>query len=209
MFFHRKEEIVIITDTLATREDGTALLLMSKIYIVPHLGIIISSTGIASVGQQWITDVYSRILCRDIDALADLAPSRLRLIQDDIANQFELASSFSSTIYHFGYSDKYQQYVRYVFRSEKNYEPELHLEPSFGVKPGPRGAFKEPETLPDIISLAENIRKEQQEFPTHERVHIGGELSIAVMKEKTITCAKIHKFPDFEQQWRQMIVAIG
>jgi hypothetical protein len=203
IFSHQKESISVITDTLATDIEGNPYLLVTKSYIIPHLDMVISNTGLAAIGQEWAGRVFSRMLCRNIDMLAEFAPSCLQEIHADITKQFN-CGDLESTIYHFGYSERHGQYVRYVFRSKSKYKTELNTEPGFGIKPIPEGAYDVPETQAKLIALAERVREEQRQRPLSEQIHIGGELNIVTMANKRIISSKLHAFSDLEDQWRAM-----
>lgn len=204
MYVHRETSIKIITDTLATDPEGNPFLFVTKSFIVPHLDMVIGTTGLAAIGQRWIGQVFSEVRCRNIDMIAKFTPSCLQELHNNIANRIDNEKLHPTSIYHFGYSDQYQRYVRYRFRSELDYAAELSVESSFGVKPFPKGGFDVPQTRSDFINLAERIRQEQQQCLSSERIHIGGELNIVIMKRRCITSSKLYAFADLEEQWLAM-----
>lgn len=208
IFRHLKEGIQVITDTLATNAKGHPYLLVSKSYIVPHLDMVIGTTGISAIGQEWAGCVFSKILCRNIDMIAEHTPSCLRDIQLSVTNRLN-SDGFDSTIYHFGYSDRYKQYVRYAFRSTSNYEAELITQPGFAIKPEPQGEWDIPETPADVVALAERVRAEQRQRPSPDQIHIGGELIAVTLTNSQIITAKLHAFSDLEAQWLAMNEALG
>ncbi len=55
-----------------------------------------------------------------------------------------------------------------------------------------------------MIALGERIRSEQAARPLAERIHIGGQLTLTVLRDRQITTLQLHEFADAEQQWHQM-----
>lgn len=203
MFSHQPDGIVVITDTLATAPDGTPSFFKTKAFPIPHLRMVVAMTGLANLGEKLIDSLYTSMLARDIDMAAQHTPAILAALSDELTVQFGPFPG-TSTIYYFGYSQRHNQYVRYVFRSADGFEPEFWKEPGFGVKPHPDGSFESPETFPEMIALAERIRTEQAACPIGTRVHIGGHLVLTVLRDEQITFLQLHEFADVEHQWHQM-----
>ncbi len=203
MFLHDADGIVVVTDTLATAPDGTPSFFKSKAFPIPHLQMVVAMTGLANLGEKLIDRLYTSMLARDIDMAAQHTPATLKSLTDELVAQFGPFEG-TSTIYYFGYSPKHSQYVRYAFRSTSGFQPEFWTDGGFGVKPHPDGPFESPATFPEMIALAERIRAEQDATPLAERIHIGGQLTLTVLRDRQITTLQLHEFADAEQQWRQM-----
>lgn len=195
-------EVVIVTDTLATRPSGEPYLFVSKCAVIPHLEMVIVGTGIALVGQRWAHQLQTATLARNIDTLNQHVPEGLQKIEDGLKEEFGTLTG-NSTIYHFGFSNKTNGYIGYAYRSEKSYVSEL-MSPGFGVKPKPSGKPTAPKDPNELLALAKKIRDEQDALSMESRVNIGGELVRTVLKEHTIQVLKIFRWHDFEQQWLTM-----
>jgi hypothetical protein len=202
MFTSTPEGVLVITDTLATTMDGADSHTVTKCFVVPHLELVIAGTGLANLAAAWRGKVCDEMLCRDIDMLAPLATAALTQLWQDLQNEHELPSSMSSTIYHFGRSTS-GDYAGYAFRSTDGFAAE-RLGYGFGVKPPPVGNFASPESIEEMVALAERIREEQRQMPLGERIYIGAQLVMTNLYDGAISQATIHTFDDFEIQWLEM-----
>lgn len=203
MFTQQADGIVVVTDTLATAPDGAPSFFKTKAFPIPHLQMVVAMTGLANLGEKLIDRLYTSMLARDIDMAAQHTPATLTTLTGELVAQFGTFAG-TSTIYYFGYSPTHGQYVRYVFRSTSGFQPEFSTEAAFGVKPHPDGTFESPTTFPEMIELAERIRNEQAAVPPEDRIHIGGQLTLTVLRDRQITTVQLHEFADAEQQWHQM-----
>ena len=202
MFALDPSQVIVVTDTLATHPTGEPYLLVSKCAVVPHLELVVASTGIAQVGQRWAHQLHTATLARNIDLLDQHVPAALRTIAAALEDEFgELPGT--STVYHFGFSEEKEEYVGYAYRSEKNYVSE-DLAGGFGVKPAPVGPFSAPNDIDDIVALGRRIRTEQDTGPRESRIYIGGEFWMTVLVNRTIQVSKLFRFDDFERQWLEM-----
>jgi hypothetical protein len=203
MFSHELDGIAIVTDTLATATDGTPSFFKTKAFPIPHLQMVVAMTGIANVGERLVDRMFTSTLARDIDMAAQHTTAILAAIVAELRAEFGSLDG-SSTIYFFGYSPSHGRYVRYVFRSTNGFRVELSTDSGFGVKPHPAGPFEPPSALPEMVGLAERVRSEQAAMPEAERVHIGGQLMLTVLRGQQIAIMQLHEFADIEQQWHQM-----
>jgi len=203
MFFVVPDEgIMVATDTLATGHDGTPMFFKSKCRVFPHLGLAMAGTGSGNVLDAWATKLNDSILATDIDMVALHAQRALTDVQDDLEAQLGPLPS-SATIYHFGQASD-EKFVWWVFRSEKSFEPERWADGGFGVKPIPSFRFEQPDGLDDWVDLAEAIRADQSQRPPTEKIWIGGELWLTVVREASFTQQLLHSFDDHEDAWLKM-----
>ncbi len=203
MFSHQPDNIVVVTDTLATAPDGTPSFFKTKAFPIPHLQMVVAMTGLANLGEKLIDRLFTSTLARDIDMAAKHTPAILAALTEELTAEFGPFPG-TSTIYYFGHSPRHTQYVRYAFRSADGFRPEFWTQESFGVKPHPDGSFEPPTALPEMIALAERIRNEQAAVPLNARIHIGGQLTLTVLRDQQITSMQLHEFADAEAQWHQM-----
>jgi hypothetical protein len=202
MFATDPNQVLVVTDTLATHPTGEPYLLVSKCSIVPHLEIAVAYTGVAQVGQRWAHQLQTAVLARNIDLLDQHVPGALRKVTTDVIDEFgDLPGS--STVYHFGYSEEKEAYVGIAYRSEKDFESDP-IPYGFGVKPVPVGEFSAPNDLDGLVALGKQIRAEQDAGPQESRIYIGGEFWMTVLANRTIQVSKLFRFDDFEEQWLQM-----
>lgn len=206
LFAHNPKEVYIFTDTLATTQDGEPTLFCNKSFVQPHLNMTMAMTGVQELGNRWNSRLMASMLAQDVDMLDLHTPQQLRQIWQDLAGENRGPMPQFSTIYHFGWSNEQQQFVRYVYRREKDFESECHLDSGFGVKPHPKNqeGLDQPKTVETIIALAERIRSEQQQEPASSRVYIGGELVMVQMQEQGTVIAKVHRFDDYDSAWDSM-----
>lgn len=199
---HEPGGVLVVTDTLATRVDGTPLHFTTKCLPLPHLGMVIACTGFAHVMADWHHVLTTSMLCRDIEMLNQHAPSALAQIWEKPAE--ELPEDASVTVYHFGRSEGTKEYVGYAYRSTAGFTAEI-LEPGFRLKPHPAEPLGEPPgSLEEIIELAEAVRAHQETRPSNERVFVGGELVVTTLHEGSIASKPIHRFDDFDEVWLEM-----
>ncbi len=208
IFQHYPTHVAIFTDTLATTPKGEALLFCNKSFVYPDLTMTMAVTGTLQFAYRWNSKLNVSMLTKDIDMLDMHTPQQLRQIWQELSNGNGGPMPGSSTIYHFGWSNKLKQFVRYVYRSEKNFQSEYYPDVGIGVKPQPKETegFVPPETVDvdAIIELAERLRTEQRLAPTSSRVYIGGELILVLMNEQGIMIMKVHRFDDYDSDWETM-----
>jgi hypothetical protein len=207
MFTQTPQQVVVLTDTLATTPAGSPHLFVTKCAVVPHLDMVVAHTGVAQVGHRWSHQLQTAMLARDIDLLDRHVPARLRSIAAELASEFG-DPGMTSTVYHLGFSAAQEAYVGYVYRSEADCASEV-MEPGFRVKPQPVGQVTAPKDLDGTVALGRQLRGEQNGRPADERVHIGGELVVTMLTNRLIQVAKVHRFEDFERQWTIMNAALG
>ncbi len=204
MFSHQPEEVVVVTDTLATADVGKPSFFKTKTFVIPHVPMVVAMTGISNLGESLVSQLFSSFLAIDVDMVAAHTQGLLVGLQADLDRQFG-RSELTSTVYYFGYSPTDQQYVRYAFRSTNGYTAERSTEGGFGVKPGPTSVpLVTPETIAEMINLAEVIRADQALVPIEERIHIGGALTLTTMRDGFISTSILHRFHDFQEQWHAM-----
>jgi hypothetical protein len=206
MFSLTPDSVTLLTDTLATTNEGEPLSLVTKCGLMPHLDLVIAVTGTAQLGDRWRSCVLSDMLCRDIDMLDLHAPNALQRIWAEVRSEFEdaMPADATSTVYHLGLSEDRGTYGGYVYRSTSGFQSEV-LEPGFRVRPRPDDALRDPPgTIDEMVSLAHRLREEQEAVPIGTRIHIGGDLVLCVMHERSVVFAKVDRFSDFEDTWQRM-----
>jgi hypothetical protein len=207
MFALAPNEVVVLTDTLATTPAGGPYLFVSKCSVVPHLEMLVAFTRVAQVGQLWSHKLQTEMLARDIDLLDQHVPNALRAMAAQVDREFGNAST-ASTVYHLGYSESQACYTGYVYRSENDFASEV-MDPGFRIKPVPEGSFEAPSSLDEMVALGIRVREEQDASPPADRVYIGGELIITAMLDRNVQIRKLYRFEDFDSHWRTMNINLS
>lgn len=203
IFVHQPQQVLIITDTLATTHHGDPFLFTAKCWPVPQMKLIVTGTGLAPLHEAWYRRLQTSLLARDIAMLDKHAPEALRGLWAELqAEHGELPGT--ATVYHFGVPEGGSDFVRYAYRSEKDFASERTTEPGMGVKPVPSFALEVPDSLDGFIELASRIRAEQDRLPKPEGIHIGGDLVLTVLQPGTVSTSTMHRFSDYDDMWQAM-----
>ncbi len=198
LIFHLEPEQVLVgTDTLATSVDGEPFLFTTKVFIVPHLRLLMAGTGAGGFLGKWFTQVNDRMVVRDVDNLDFHAPRDLAQIWQNHKNEFSLPEDASTTVYHFGFSEEDGLIHSYVYRSENSFQSERLGQSGIGVKPEcqvPEGC-----QLPaDIKTMMLDQRAIQAMQPKAQKVYIGGEIVIHHLSRDGFQVYTLDKFEDYE-----------
>ena len=203
MFIHEPEQVLIVTDTLATTMDGDPFLFQSKCWPVPQMKMVMAGTGLAPLHEAWYRTLQTSILARDIEMLNLHAPAALRSLWKQLHADHPDARG-TATVYHFGLPEGQAHHVRYTYRSEHNFVSEYSVEGGFGVKPVPEFGIEAPDSLDGLINLAARIRAEQDAQPKASRIHIGGELVLTSLQGAVAGSRVVHRFDDYDEMWQAM-----
>ncbi len=57
-------QVLVVTDTLATHPDGRPVKFTTKAFIVPHLNLIMASTGIMGFLGRWFVKVNDMVIVK-------------------------------------------------------------------------------------------------------------------------------------------------
>ncbi|MCX5824992.1 MAG: hypothetical protein NTY86_16230 [Deltaproteobacteria bacterium] len=204
IFYTDKHEALVVTDTLLVRKEaglsGT-IQFCSKAFFIPHINMILASTGIAGFADNWLAYFNSNLIVRDVEDLARRAPPILSEGFERYKHHF--VPLFSGdlnrvTVYHFGFSLKDAKIKAYAHRSTNNFEPELR---PYGMATKPPCELpQEPFDPIDIIpSLMEKQRAEQEALPEAKRLGIGGEMLALHLTNNGCNSFKIGQFKDHQQ----------
>jgi len=118
----------------------------------------------------------------------------------------------NSTIYQFGYSEESQAFRGFTYKSATNFNLEEY---EYGAvyKPQPFGHFDVYATMEEhgiddaFIKLME-LQKAEDDL-LDEKVGIGGEIHRLVLQKNSFKIEIIHKFPDYELQYKEMILSLN
>ena len=204
-YYISKEEILLAMDSLAL-ESSTKdpLLFVSKMFPLPHLRLIICGTGCLQFVIDWFSFIQTSILAKDINELDKFSSNILR---DISLKYFDMMDDFKTTIYHFGYLENSDTHTGFKYSAEDNFIS-TPLNYSVGIKP-PISAIVEGtaeiKSLPeDFISIMHEQRQDDNSLPKEERVGIGGEIQIALLRKNRIFLETYHQFEDYRNLWNLM-----
>ena len=204
MFLHDESSATVITDTLATDEDGKPVFFYDKCVAFPAMNLLVATTGYSNLLTRWATSLREHVRARDITMLDLHAPEALRKVWAEMQGDLGPLGG-TATIYHFGIDEQTGECRRITYRSVDNFQSEPASEGGFGVKPPPESSeFTGEGGLESLINLAEDIRAEQDALPHGERLYIGGDLVMARLTTSEINFTTIHRFEDQYDAWQAM-----
>ncbi len=203
-FDHQPEHVGIITDTLATRgDDGTALYFVNKAFMYPTIEMVMAVTGIYQLALKWNEFLLEKIVVKNINNLDDFATDVLQRLWRELREEHHFNDKVTCTIYHFGWSEADNQYIRYSYRSAKQFKSEKHLDGGTGIKPPPNNI----EDLKNLnpLDLIQKIKSEQDKLPHSKKLYIGGNLVLTILtRDIGIQSKLLHQFDDYEKHWLEM-----
>ena len=177
LIFHtEKEQAVIATDTLAVSPDGRAMSFTSKAFHVPHLRMLLAGTGCGGFLDRWLLHLNTQMIVQGIEALAVHAPARLVSLWETYRKEYDVPEKRTTTVYHFGFSERTDTIKAYAYRSENGFVSE---ERTYGIGVKPECSVPEPCNLPaDFRTMMDEQRKIQRAKPKSKRIYIGGEIIV-------------------------------
>lgn len=194
MFDEEEENITIYSDTLVVDAQYRPVGYRNKVWTFPHLNLVITTTGTAEVGEAWAHQVGRLLDVRDIEDLNQIAPKWLPEIHEHVAAQAG-EDIGTATIYMWGFPTGSKTMTRYTYRSPDGYQSEPSTGRGFATKPPARTFTPErPESLEDVIVLAERIRTENGDGRAKGTVPIGGELFETHVARGLTQTRRVHEF---------------
>jgi hypothetical protein len=197
IFYTDAEQILVATDTLATDLDGSPMMFCSKALYLPHIRTIIAGTGMGMFAGDWAMEVNNRMALSGILNLDHHAPKQLLLRWREYKLRYSLPDKVTTTVYHFGLSEKDRSVCAFAYRSTSDFASE-RLGYGTGLKPEC--------TLPAEGNLIEALpammkeqRSRQADRPTSERLYIGGECVAMHLTKSACNVFPVFQFEDYEQ----------
>jgi len=203
VFYTDADNIVVATDTLAVRPDGSPFMFCSKATYVPHLRTIVAGTGAGGFAGDWAMQVNNRMVVNGIEHLNFHTPQALAVRWGDYRKTHNAPDDFTTTVYHFGFSEDDGKIAVFAYRSTNNFTSERLPTGGFGVKPP--SEVPEGGALTDVFEkIIRAQREEQDALPAAERIYIGGEVQFAHLTAQEHKVWTLFNFDDFEQQRAQI-----
>lgn len=190
------EQVTIAMDTLVTDTSGTPIGYTSKLFPLLHLNGVMCVTGLSNLAADW-NSLLLRFIARDIKHMDEFATVQLQ----EIWTQYADSVPVTSTVYHFGYDEEEKQYIGFAYRSEKGFASE-RLGHVIGIKPPISNASLT--ELKDFVTTMKNQREAEDSKPLNARVHIGGEVQLAVLHDGVMTLSTVYRWHDYDDMYMQM-----
>src|SRR6185295_13932269 len=125
LIFHTDEsQVFIATDTLATSPGGEPFLFTTKAFVVPHLWMMMAGTGAGGFLGRWFIEVNDRMIVKGIDNLDYHTPQALARIWSAYKQELSIPDSFTTTVYHSGFSEEEGVIHSYAYRSAYDFQSE-------------------------------------------------------------------------------------
>lgn len=202
IFYTESTQAFIATDTLAVSERHEPVCYTSKALLLPHLRLVIASTGLAGVLSRWFLQVNDGTVVWDVDHLNIHTPQALQALWAVYKEELAVPEQMTVTLYHFGVARDEEVIHAYAYRSEHGFRSERV---PYGVGTKPVIPFPNGPELPlDIRAMMEAQRANQAAFSSDERVYIGGEILVHHLTPEKCQVYTLDRFDDYEANMHTM-----
>lgn len=193
---------MVATDTLAVSSEGKPAYYTAKAFILPHLRMIVAGTGLAKFLGKWFIKINDEMALAGIENLDFHAERELRALFERVKEEIVIPAGFTTTVYHFGFSEETGLMQAYAYRSSNGFQSE-HLDYGFAVKPECTipDSFEFPQSL---LTMMEEQRAIQSRLPVEERVYIGGEVLFYLLTTNGFLVGSAGKFSDYDDQLEEI-----
>lgn len=201
IFYTDKEQALIATDTLGVDSEGAPFLFTSKAIHIPHLKVVICGTGCGGFSNEWALHVNNRMVLGGILNLDYHTERYLSELWEKYKLEYKLPDDFSTTVYHFGFSEESGEIVGFAYRSANNFTSE-QLQHGTGVKP--ECSVLDGNLFETIPLMMQEQREIQESLPKNERVYIGGEIFAIHLTSNGCSTQKLGEFPDYKDNLKSI-----
>ncbi len=179
-----ENSFMVFTDTLSIdASTKQPCRFSSKQYVIPHLRLVIASTGMGGVMGEWFLCINEFLVVDSIDTLNDHTPECLRRIFDEVRKRGY--GEETVTIYHFGYSIKEDVVKGYAYESSNNFEPRAIPYNQIGIKPSSGVDLTSELTLHKDFKLIMDQQISYQKLSSNpEPLSIGGEINATLFSKE-------------------------
>jgi hypothetical protein len=206
-FILEPEQIIILTDALATATDSDDLFFTTKVFPLPHFGGVLCGTGCLDFILEWFLFLETRMRARDFDFINDNCSAPLR----DLWKKYESNPKMTATIYHFAFSPSAHRMKGHAFRSPKGFEKEELID-GVGYKPEGEKALEylkeymlAHEGNIDMVEIAKYQKQLDDELSPAEKAGIGGALHVCILNDRLQMVWQCFKFDDYERLFGLML----
>jgi hypothetical protein len=190
-------QVSVATDTLAVESEfARPSHFTTKTLILPHLRLIVAGTGTAGFMDRWFTHINTGLIARDVDGLNHFTPTNLIEHWAAWNKEFPSSNANTTTIYHFGFSERTGHIHSYAYRSEDGFVPHArgtgtYAKPDCALLTGPRFSR-------DVVRMMKEQRTIQASAQG-KRVHIGGEVWLHRLNRNGFKVTSLGRFADFDE----------
>ncbi len=196
IFYTDPKQALVATDTLVvSKENKEPIYFASQAIYLPHLKMIVASTGLNRFMEQWLC-IINQLPVSDIQDLNGHAPGNLARLFDwfNSVNDYEVPEEV--TVYHIGFSEKDDRIYSFAYSSSNRFNPEPL---AYGLAilppcPMPEGEFKFIDNVPDLMNRQ---REEQRKIEPDKRIYIGGEIYGMYLTAEGCNSFKLGVFDDY------------
>ncbi|HEX5054190.1 MAG TPA: hypothetical protein VFZ65_20595 [Planctomycetota bacterium] len=198
IFFIAPDQVIVATDTLAVAGDtGSPLMFTTKFYPLPHLGGAMFATGLGDLAARWFGKLQ-RFVATDIQHLDQYVTPSLQEADRELKHD----AALTTTVYHVGFSRTEGRYVAFAYRSTNDFKSERL---PYGIATKPPVTDAEVSQYPDdFIRVMTQQKQADDELPSDQRVHIGGEIQILTLQGQQMFIQTVHRFDDYDEHFATM-----
>lgn len=204
------DHVLLLSDTLVlSSDDKRPRSFMTKIFTAPHIGALITGTGISELVTRFYLHVVSGMVVDDVVHLSEFAPESLRTIWEKLADQ--MPEGATATIYTFGLSE--DGFAGFAYRSTSDFEAE-ELQYSMAAKPAPDMAkLAAVDSFEDFLTLARGQQEDDRARPRMDRVGIGGDLWMYLMTKSeggaiSLKVDRVERLAHFDADHKTMLARL-
>lgn len=202
------DRVCIATDSLALRPDKGALNYCTKIFLLPHLGMVLCGTGLIQLVLDWFCFLESSVVAKDLMDVNDIAPDALvKIWREKYA-----AVQMTATIYQFGYNESEKRFDGFAYRSENDFKAERLLRDSIGIKPGRLDlrefaleCMNEKGVPQAFVETIEKLKLDDDNRPHQDKLGIGGEIHFLTLDRSGYVLSICHRFDDYYEIFDDML----
>lgn len=191
------EAATVAVDTLCTDGHGSPVGLISKAFIVPHLKLVIATTG----NLQILEDYFLVLNSKPIRGSSDLVLKAPEILRDLSAVDLVRpdGSQLTTSVFQFGFSEVSGEMEGFMFHSGRGFTA-VKLDYGTSYKPPCTLLGEhEPTTKGWIVQVMASQRYHQELLPFESRVHIGGEILMFRLENGSISVEELCPFQDRDE----------
>lgn len=202
---------IVAADSLfASYPDRIPMQFGTKILLLPHLKMVIASTGSGNFFHEWYKCLQFKIIANDIEVLNSYAPGVLKTLFHERADEYG-----SATVYHIGYCARSDSFIGYQYSSQNGFVseelPTLTLRPNTeGINDRFSKSFDgiDFNDLPDLFVKIITYQKEIDDRRVEHKVGIGGEVHVGMVTRDFSALRIAHRFSDYDSIWQQCLAEL-
>lgn len=197
IFSTDENEAVVATDSLAVSNEGKPFGFSSKAFFIPHLRTVVAGTGGKGFLDRWLVCLNGMVV-RGIDHLNYHASRNLPSVWLGYKNELTvpIPENFTTTIYHFGFSEVTGLIHSYAYRSTSDFQSDPI---AYGTYMKPACSVPDPFQFPrDIKTMMDEQRAIQSSQPKEQKLYIGGEIHIHHLQREGCAVYTLDRFDDYE-----------